>query len=726
MKRPRSAHHSPPVGAGPARDGILPRLRLVRQRAVSDREQGSLPQVCRRIGFAVTLLLGIAILPAHAQNDLDGFNIPGTPTLCFGMLGITEQRALAICDALTLKENVRARELAQSWIAEQPNSAAAQFALAEVLIRVEGNLARGLFHLARAEELTNYTSLGRAMADGGAEWHYLALSQLSYVHQLMGNQQASLDYLDKIEAVYGQEVESFRGWPLIKMQKWDEARASANLVLNTSNDVRERSRAWNTLCAVELASLRPAESLEACDKSISEDEAAAEDESGVVDTVYLLNASEVALSMLRMEEAEDYLTRASRYLNPDSVGDPWINLLYLYMNQGRFEEARTALDNLLVWRDNQEPIVGVMNRAEHFLVSAALLILTGYPEDAATLSATALNQPDRTGSYSADEAQKDSIAALINHMANQTAYEMKLEEIAILPFPESLSARAEALSLRFKSWRSARHAAALFANTTTLQNRLRPYAPLDVHIPEWVEPELVSIIGAGVMSSVLEQTLAAGAFSLNEGYYHAYHAEIAALRGQDLLTIEHASRAMNMLPTQEVLLKARLAARIADAAWRLGETEIALSSYEQALEWDPSVIRRLGLALPVHITSVDDEFVREVIGYLESSPRFRNHPDGLLLEVFPQSDLTLCLSTRGGSPLSCLQMGDVTTLEIGVDGETEPLTPAQQLVKTFHNRTFGPGIEISQTQRMALMGSSVILSSQNNATVQRNRDAVLQ
>ena len=725
MKRPRSAHNSSPAGAGRDRDGILPRLRLIRQRAVSDRELGSLPQVCRQIGFAATILLGIATLPAHAQDGLDGFDIPGTPTLCFGMLGITEQRALDICDALTLKENVRARELAQRWIAEQPASAAAQFALAEVLIRVEGNLARGLFHLSRAEELTNYTSLGRAMADGGAEWHYLALSQLSYVHQLMGDQQASLDYLDKIEAVYGQEVESFRGWPLIKMQKWDEARASADLVLSTSNDVGERSRAWNTLCAVELASLRPAESLEACDKSIAEDGVAA-GEDGDRDTVYLLNASEVALSMLRMEKAEDYLTRASRYLNPDSVGDPWINLLYLYMNQGRFEEARTALDSLLVWRDNQEPIVGVMNRAEHFLVSAALLILSGYPEDAATLSATALNQPDRTGSYSADEAQKDSIAALINHIANQTAYEMKLEEAAILPLPGALSARAEALRLRFKSWRSARHAAALFANLQTLQNRLRPYAPLDVHIPEWMEPELVSIMGEGVMSSVLEETLAAGAFSLNEGYYHAYHAEIAAQRGQDLRTMEYAGRALNLLPVQEVLLRARLSARIADAAWRLDQHEIALSNYEQALQWDPSIMRRLGLALPVHITGVDDEFVREVMGYLESSPRFHNDPDGLLLEVFPQSDLTLCLSTRGGSPLSCLQMGEVTTLEIGVDGQAEALTPAQQLVKEFHRRTFGPGLEISQNQRMALMGSSVILSSQNNTSVQRNRDEVLQ
>jgi len=664
--------------------------------------------------IAATALLLCLNSNVVAQDGLDGFDLPGTATVCFGMLGITEQRALQICDALALKENVKARELAQRWIAEQPGSAAAQFSLAEVLVRVEGNLARALFHLNRAEALTDYASMGRAIAAGNAEWHYLALSQLSYINQLMGNQEASLSYLDKMETIYGQEMESFRGWPLIKMQRWDEARESANKVLASSDDPRERSRAWNTLCAVELASLRPSDSLEACDKSISEDENEQETSS---DTVYLLNAAEVALSLLRFSDAEDYLTRATSFLNPDSVGDPWINLLYLYMNQSRFDEARRALDNLLIWRDQQEPIVAVMNRAEHFLVSASFLLLAGYPEDAATLSATALNQPDRTGSYSADEAQKDSIAALINHIANRAAYEHKLEQVAWLDFPESLYARADAMGFWFKSWRSGRHAASLFAQPQTLKNRLRPYAPLDVHIPEWVEPELVALLGEGVIGSILEQTLTEGAFLLNEGYYFAYHAEASALKGDDEATLEYANRALALLPTEENMLRARLSARVAAVAWRMGNTEVALNNYEVALQSDPSIFRRLGLALPVNITGVDAPFERQVIDYLEASPRFRANPNGLNLEVFPQNELTICLSTRGGVPLSCVQMGPID--------ETLALRPEQQLVQEFHEKTFGLGYDISQSQRMRLLGSSVILSSQNNTDARQNRDTVL-
>jgi tetratricopeptide (TPR) repeat protein len=668
--------------------------------------------------FALQTIASTALLmclPVFSQaQDLDGFELPSLQSTCFGMTGITETRALDICDALTLGENVRARELAQQWIQAEPQSAGAQFALAEILIQVEGNLARALFHLGRAEELTNYQTLGRALAAGNAEWHYLALSQLSYVNQLMGNQQAALDYLDKISQVYGQDVESFRGWPLIKMQEWELARESSNKVLATSNDQRERSRAWNTLCAVELAQLRPAESLEACDNSLSEDEAAADSDAN---TIYLLNASEVALSMLRMNEAESFLHRATRYINPQSVGDPWINLLYLYMSQGRFHEARDALGNLLVWRDSQDPVVNVMNRADHYLVSASFLLLAGYSEDAASLSATALNQPDRTGSYSADEAQKDSIAALINALANRNSSELAIEEAAHLPFTQMLPVLAKAAVFRVKAWRSARHAAALFADAQTLKSRLRPYAPLDVHIPEWMEPEIVAILGPGVVSEVLEQAKLEGAFVLNEGYYFSYKAEIAALGGNPRNTIEYADQALRLLPEQEISLKARLAAHIANAAWRLDKTEIALAHFQMALIWDPSVLRRLGLSIPVSIQAGNDEYTRELSDYLLSSPRFKQDERGLIIEIGSATESQICLRTRTGDALSCVQAPSFDA--------TMALSPTQLLAQAFHTQTFGPGFEISMTLRMALRGNNAVIGSPNKQNVPSPRDSFL-
>lgn len=652
-----------------------------------------------RRGIAA-LLLGWALsctgFSALAQDDsapgLGDIEIVQSST-CFGFTDISNPRALEICDALALEENVRARELGEEWIRLQPDSPAAQFSYADVLYTAEGNLARALFHLNHAESLTGYADINEAVESGNIQWHYLTLSQLSNVHQLMGDQQRALEYLDRIEEIYGQDIESFRGWPLLKLKQYDAARASAMAVLENSENERERARAWNTLCAVELASLAPVDSMAVCNRAISEDENLAA-QSSTGDTVYLTNASEVALSLLRMDAAEDYLDRATRNLNPDSVADPWVYKLYLTMSQGRFDEARAALDRMLIWRENQKPIVGVMNRAEHYMVSAAFMLLAGYAEDAAILSATALSQPDRNGSYSADDFQKDAMAALINAIANRMQYQMRLEEAAGAGWAAALRTRIESAGLLFSAWRSERYAASLFTRPEILLNRLRPYAPLDVHIPEWIEPDLVRMIGAGVVRRTLDEALAAGAFELNTGYYHSWLAEAAAIEGDEDAVTDHGARALAELPVQEALLRARVAARMGDAHWKLGDYEIALEHFENAFRSDPGISRRLGIALPVSLRVSGGGLSRELADALRASPRFSEHENGFPLEA--GDDGAVCLRTRSGENLSCY---------------TAPAEDAGAASRAFHTWAFGPGFEISKAQRSILRGSSVILAN---------------
>jgi len=679
----------------------------------------------RRSSSRICLFLVIAIsfffklLSAKAQDDLsidlNNIEIPEARLpLCFGLSDISELPALEICDALNLDLNVKARELSEQWVRTKPDSPAAQFALAEVLLTVEGNMPRALFHLSRAEELTGYETLETAFNSGYMPWHYLTLSQLSLVHQLMGEQIKSLEYLDKLNEIYGLDIEPLRGWPLIKLKQYDAARQSANRVLQTNDNERERARAWNTLCAAELASLLPIKSTSACDRTIDGDENNSS-RTNNFDTVYLTNASEVALSLLEIEQAEDYLRRATQYLNPNSVADPWIYMLYLSMNQGRFDEARNALDSMLLWREQQEPIVSIMNRAEHFLVSASFLLLAGYAEDAVKLTKTALNQPDRNGSYSADDEQKDAYAALLNMAANRAEYQIQLENMATMDFIGAMRARLNSITLQLNAWRAARRAGSLFAKFEVIQNRLRPYAPLDVHIPEWLEPELVQLIGTGVMSAVLEQARENGAFRLNNGYYYSYRAEIAALDKNYTSVLEAASNALTLLPEQETLLRARISARMADAFWKIGQHEESLNSYAIALRQDPSISRRLEASIPVRLDTNGSEFSKQVSKYLLRSPRFQEHENGFNLSVRETPDLSICLNARTGNVISCYAMS--TAANQSSDWN------AQELTRNFHVRTFGLGYDISKAQRSILLGSSVILSSLINGN--QNREVFL-
>jgi len=617
---------------------------------------------------------------------------------CFGFTDIDHLRALEICDALALEQNVRARELAEAWIRAEPDSPAAQFAYAEVLYTAEGNLARALFHLKRAESLTGYDNIVDAVESGNIEWHYLALSQLSNVHQLMGDQRLALEYLDRINAVYGQDIESFRGWPLLKLKQYEAARASAMAVLDNSANERERARAWNTLCAVELASLAPVDSMAVCNRAINEEENLA-GQSAAGDTVYLTNASEVALSLLRMDAAENYLDRATATLNPESVANPWIYKLYLTMSQGRFDEARAALDRMIVWREAQKPIVAVMNRAEHHMVGAAFMLLAGYAEDARALAATALNQPDRNGSFSAEDFQKNAMAALIHAVASRMQYQIAIEQSASAGWLAGISARIEAAGLLFSAWRSERYAASLFTRRDILLNRLRPYAPLDVHIPEWIEPHLVGMIGAGVVERALADALAAGAFELNTGYYHAWLVEAAAVAGDRAEVIARGDLALAGLPPEEALLRARVQARMGQAHWELDEFGESLEYFEAAFRADPGISRRLGIALPVSLRVSGGDLSRELADILRASPRFREHENGFPLEA--GDDGAICLRTRSGASLSCYTFS----------GGMAPSESGSEASRAFHSRAFGPGIEISMAQRSILRGSSAILAN---------------
>ena len=152
-------------------------------------------------------------------------------------------------------------------------------------------------------------------------------------------------------------------------------------------------------------------------------------------------------------------------------------------------------------------------------------------------------------------------------------------------------------------------------------------------------------------------------------------------------------------------------------SWKRDNFAEALTLFETAYRQDPSILRRLGMSLPVNIESDGTSFSRQVAGYLADSPRFSQDVNGMTLEASSTPDLSICLKTRTGTILSCYTMA-------AAENESSEWN-ARQLTQKFHTQAFGLGYEISQAQRSILMGSSVILSSQNDRSVQRNRDAVL-
>src|SRR5690606_228449 len=89
----------------------------------------------------------------------------------------------------------------------------------------------------------------------------------------------------------------------------------------------------------------------------------------------------------------------------------------------------------------------------------------------------------------------------------------------------------------------------------------------------------------------------------------------------------------------------------------------------------------------------------------QRSPRFHIHEQGLPLEIMLAESPTLCLRDANGDALSCTPLSRP-------DNETED-SDAQYLVRQFHHNTFSLAYDISRSQRLALLGNSVIFRNRS-------------
>ena len=91
----------------------------------------------------------IAANNGFAQDDdplsLGNIEIPQAQRqLCFGFADVEDPQALAVCDALNLDLNVKARELSEQWVRSEPSSPAAQFAPLRGIAHYRRQYAKGL------------------------------------------------------------------------------------------------------------------------------------------------------------------------------------------------------------------------------------------------------------------------------------------------------------------------------------------------------------------------------------------------------------------------------------------------------------------------------------------------------------------------------------------------------------------------------------------------------
>lgn len=587
---------------------------------------------------------------------------------------------------------VRARELTESIVRGDPDSIPGQVLLGMVLHHGEGSLPRARYHLARSHSLFE-ARFGR---DGRTEdpvwyWHALGLQELASVSGEMERYAERLAYLDLLEDLYGYNVTASRGWPLMRLKRLEEARVTAYLALTESQDIEEILTGWTALCAIESIDGKRAKSFAACMKAVE----LGKDQNEYA--LYLTNAAEGALGVLRPDEAERLLLEATDHFTRPTLANPWMDLTNLYLSQGRALEALGALREMTSWRLRQPPQVDIQTWGETDLASAQFLLAAGRAKDAARLSSRTVEQPDRGGENSADFAQKRSAAELIHLMAERSAAQAEFETASWSEWGPALRAYGRGIRHLYRSWASARRAAVFFRDDRQLARRVQPYMGGLVKIPSWVEPELVQVLGPGPVESAVHEGRFLETLPTARGFFDALDTEIAALRGDAAKTLSRAELALTHLPESEILLRARIALLAAQAS---EDPEAQVGWYSLVLQLDPGTVRRQAASLPVVIESSSDTEAQRAAELLDASPRLRVRSSGFRVGVESDgSRLTACLRGPDGTLFGC---GSATAKP---DDEEESL--ARRVAADFHLNLFAPRIDLSQADMNSLDGSNV-------------------
>ncbi len=600
----------------------------------------------------------------------------------------------AAWQALDAEQYIRAREIAERILASNPESIPGHGILGYVQHRAEGNLPVALYHLKRSRDLYEKQYGLDPEEESPWRWHNIAVSELAFVSGEMGRHEDKIRYLEERDALYTPPWPADRGWPLMRLRRYEEARLVVEQAFALGHPGQIAS-ARTALCAIEAEQQRREAGYEACLAAAAYDR---DPETASGGPTPYTNAAEASLGMLQFDQAEKLILEGSEKFVPGTVSNPWLDLMHLYLSEGRTSEALDALRRMLKWRKRQPAYMDEQNRAETELASAVFLVVAGYPEEAARITARALDRPDRTGFTSSESEQMEAAAALVDRLAQRTRAELLMEKASWSSFSVGMAARLEAQQARLRAWSSGRRAASQLADERILLATLRPYLAGSIEIPEWIEPELCAVLGPGVVATALQKAEGRETLAETSGYFRAYEAEIAYLQGRERDALSLADEALETLPSHEALLRDRVAAIAAQAAADAGLNTRSIEFFDAALQRDPGIIRRLGLALPATFPATTGKLAETTRKLLRRSPRFRHASGGYQVVVEGDTNSgSACLLGPQRTRLSCA--------EVKLRPSEDTTALARRLAAEFHATAFAPRLDLTQADIRSLDGS---------------------
>ena len=597
---------------------------------------------------------------------------------------VAEEDAILAVDQ---NQMIRARELGEALVAQHPTSFIGHLVLAYAQHFAEANFPRALYHANLARELFEARFGPEPQVPAPWMWHARIIQELANVHGELGHHAERIALIERFNRSYQPQMIAEVAWSLMKMGRYDEARAAAQQGL-AEDRPDQVVVALNALCAIEFEAGRDGASYDACAQALAYSR-----QNGRPTVVDLTNFAESARTMLQLAEAERALLEATEAAS-SLYGNPWLELAELYTRAGRFAEAGQALQEIAAWRGKRPPYARDSDRNESRRAIAEFMLVTGMHEQALALTDKAMVTPDRRSHNSRNPAQDRSLTALLDRRARRMAAESRIEGATAKPWYERALAHAEALTLRAQAFLSGRAATRILTeDDEVLVGLLRLGTSSGAVQPPWLTGDLVELFGAGVMHEAIDRADAGDSREAADPYYDALRAEVALAHGDDEAVHRHATRALSGIGTGDALLRTRVMALVAQAGLDV--------NYDTVLGTDPGVFRRLEVSVPVRLRVQGDAVAQEVADAVRRSPRFH---------VTSDAPLTVTIDVRAAGGRVCLLGGAERVFgcgEASVTNDADSVqTLAQRLVDAFHADVFAPRVDMSQAEINSLDGSS--------------------
>lgn len=615
----------------------------------------------------LTVLLSCAAAVAQSDEEL------GTPE---------EMEAV---QALDRDEYAKARELAEAVLEKNPESVPALFALSSAHHYGEANLPKALFGIRKARSILEKRAGREPKGLAERYWYQLVLTEEAYACGDMDRREEQLAVLERRDEVFG-ERPGDRIWALIKLKRWSEAERA--IAAAKEHELSSQVfRGFNGDCALWFERRMRNKSFEACLRLSAE---------YPLNEVAWSNTGESAMGAFNHAEAERMYLKATELRN-NSYGSPWRSLGMIYLLEGRVTETLAALKRAQQQRMAREAYTLQQDQASMDTAVATLMIALGRGEDALRIARRVYERPDRAGGTSATPLQGKITGAILFYNALQLRIGELKEERAAAPWTTRMVPSPELEKLELEAWSVRRRAIKLLAGRKDLTEILRPYLTGIVNTEVWLIGSLGEMLGPGVAAESVRRAERTERHPAAEGYFLAYQAEIAMVRGDYAEARSHARKALEALPPAEVMLRARTSAVLGVAEDEEGNSKARDAAWDVALDDFPAVFRRLGIALPVTVTHGGSGLDKDIADALLRSPRFRSEKAGLTIKITAGASTRICLYRTHDALHGCA--------EVSREKDEEDDAFVARASAEFHDLVMSPKLDLSQADVRSLDGS---------------------